>query len=112
MGDEGAFRQILSILMDNAVKYAPARSEIDVELCSSRKGFLIQVENPCEHLEPTGLDRLFDRFYRADASRSEKPGYGIGLSIAKKTAELHKWQLSVSGTEDHHICFSLYVPRR
>ena len=111
-GDEGAFRQILSILLDNAVKYAPDRSEIDVELRSSRKGSLIQVRNPCAQLDLAGLDRLFDRFYRADASRSEKPGYGIGLSIAKKTAELHKWQLSVSGTEDQHICFSLQVPRK
>ena len=111
-GDEGALRQILSILLDNAVKYAPAQSDINVELRSSKKGYLMQVKNPCEQLDPNELDRFFDRFYRADTSRSEKPGYGIGLSIAKKTAELHKWQLSVSGTANQHICFSLQVPRK
>lgn len=110
LGDEGAFRQVLSILLDNAVKYAPEQSEISVELRSGKKRFLIQVKNLCDQLDPTELDRFFDRFYRADASRSKKPGYGIGLSIAKKTAELHKWQLSVSGAAEHHICFSLQVP--
>lgn len=111
-GDEGALRNILFILLDNAVKYAPADSEITVEMRVSKKYILIQIKNPCESLDMHDLDRVFDRFYRADASRSGKPGYGLGLSIAKKTADLHKWKLSVSGVTDHHICFLLQMPKK
>ena len=111
-GDEGALRNILFILLDNAVKYAPEDSEIAVEMRASKKYILIQIKNPCESMDVQDLDRVFDRFYRADASRSGKPGYGLGLSIAKKTADLHKWKLSVSGVTDHHICFLLQMPKK
>ena len=83
-----AVQQMVSILLDNAVKHSPPGSEIS--LISFRKGrrIVITVSNTCEELDPSELKHLFDRFYRVDKSHSETAnGSGIGLSIAKATAE-------------------------
>lgn len=90
-GDEAAVRQLISILLDNAVKYADAGGEICLTVKSAKKGVQITLENPCANAEKIETDKLFDRFYRADPSRSGKtPGFGIGLSIARSIAEAHK----------------------
>ncbi len=90
-GDEAAVRQLISILLDNAVKYADAGGEICLTVKSAKKGVQITLENPCANAEKIETDKLFDRFYRADPSRSGKtPGFGIGLSIARSIAEVHK----------------------
>jgi signal transduction histidine kinase len=87
-GDEYAVRQLVSILLDNAVKYASEGSAITLSLERARKGFVLRVSNPCSEIDTSKLDKLFDRFYRADASRSTG-GFGIGLSIARSIAEAH-----------------------
>ena len=89
-GDEYAVRQLVSILLDNAVKYAAAETPISVELRSARKGVVLRAENSCVSPENIEADKLFDRFYRADPSRSESSGFGIGLSIARSIAEGHR----------------------
>ncbi len=89
-GDEYAVRQLVSILLDNAVKYAADETPISVELCTARRGVILRAENTCVSPENIEADKLFDRFYRADPSRSESSGFGIGLSIARSIAEGHK----------------------
>lgn len=89
-GDEYAVRQLVSILLDNAVKYAADATPISVELRRARKGVILCAENTCVSPENIEADKLFDRFYRADKSRSESgSGFGIGLSIARSIAEGH-----------------------
>lgn len=89
-GDEYAIRQLVSILLDNAVKYASVGSPIDFTLEKAKKGVLIRTSNACESLDPNDLDKLFDRFYRADKSRNTGTGgFGIGLSVARSIAEGH-----------------------
>lgn len=89
-GDEYAVRQMVSILLDNAVKYADAGG-ICLRLERARRGVVLTVSNPCAGLAREDLDRLFDRFYRPDVSRSKQTGgFGIGLSIARGIAEAHK----------------------
>ena len=94
-GDEYAVRQLVSILLDNAVKYAADATPISVELCRVRKGVVLRAENTCVSPENIDTEKLFDRFYRADPSRSESgAGFGIGLSIARSIAEGHKGHIS------------------
>lgn len=94
-GDEYAVRQLVSILLDNAVKYAADASPITVELRRARRGVILRAENTCVSPENIEADKLFDRFYRADKSRSESgSGFGIGLSIARSIAEGHKGGIS------------------
>lgn len=90
-GDEYAIRQLASILLDNAVKYATAGSDITFSLVKNKKHILLKTSNVCQDLDEDSLRHLFDRFYRPDQSRShETGGFGIGLSIARSIAEGHK----------------------
>lgn len=91
-GDEYAVRQLVSILIDNAVKYAAEGSKISFSLSKAKKGIIIRCSNECSSPpESRELEKLFDRFYRPDKSRtSSTGGFGIGLSVAKEIAEGHK----------------------
>ena len=89
-GDEYAVRQLVSILLDNAVKYAVPETPITVSLEKARRGVVLRASNRCADPEHIDAARLFDRFYRADPSRSETGGFGIGLSIARGIAEGHR----------------------
>lgn len=85
--DEAALKQILVILMDNATKYCDAGGTITVDAHSrDRKHVCIYVENSYANAPNVEPQRLFERFYRADAERADKIGHGIGLSLAKETA--------------------------
>lgn len=88
-GDEGAVRQIASILLDNAVKYADQGGEIAVSLIGGRRPVL-SVENDYSAVNELALSRLFDRFYRADPARTGDGSHGLGLSIARSIAETHR----------------------
>lgn len=90
-GDEYAIRQLASILLDNAVKYAATGSDITFSLVKNKKHILLKTSNVCQDLDEDALRHLFDRFYRPDQSRNhETGGFGIGLSIARSIAEGHK----------------------
>ncbi len=87
-GDEGALRQLLGILLDNAVKYCDLGGNIYLSLTSKWQPVLV-VENACAGVEELELDRLFDRFYRADKARTAGSGFGIGLSLAHSIVQKH-----------------------
>ena len=82
--------QLLSVLLDNAVQYAPAGGTVRAALSKDRNTTVFQVENPVD-IPPAGdPERLFDRFYRGDPARTQKSGgYGIGLSAARAVTEAH-----------------------
>ena len=90
VGDRTAIQQMVSILLDNALKYSPDGGRIALTARRSGKRTELTVSNTVDTDQPTDTDRLFDRFYRADESHSHAvSGTGIGLSIAKATVEAH-----------------------
>lgn len=94
LGNEDEIRQLISILCDNAIKYTNENGTIKLNLYKVGKNIQIDVYNTCDYVDPQSAPRLFDRFYRADASRSrETGGYGIGLSIAKAIVDRHKGKI-------------------
>ncbi len=95
-GDEYAVRQLVSILLDNAVKYAEPDTPIAVSLTQSRRGVTLRTVNACDAALSRETDKLFDRFYRADPSRSTAGGFGIGLSVARGIAEGHHGTIHAS----------------
>ena len=106
-GDRAAVQQVVSILLDNAVKYSPEGGEISLRAFRSGRRAVIEVYNTCEGLDETDLERLFDRFYRADKSRSGAvKGSGIGLSIAKAAVEAHGGRIRAEKSA-HGIMFQV-----
>ena len=106
--DKEHIRRILSILLDNAVKYTDADGRIDVSLTKEKHRAVISIRNSGEGIPPEHLPRLFDRFYRANPSRSsETGGYGLGLSIAKAIANQLGAGLTVSSIPGEYVEFRL-----
>ncbi len=91
-GDEGAIRRLVTILIDNAVKYCDAGGDIYLS-ASSKWQTELRVENSCAGVDNIALDRLFDRFYREDKARTAGTSFGIGLALAKSIAEKHHGEI-------------------
>lgn len=94
-GDEKSLRRLVSLLLDNAVKYTPEQGNINVSLKRKDKYIIFSVSNDAENIKTGDMPYLFDRFYREDKSRnSDVKGYGIGLSVAKAIVESHKGKIT------------------
>ena len=101
VGDEGMIKRLVYLLLDNGIKYSNESGQIKVGLTSSGKNIKFYVFNTCDGSLDDNLDKLFDRFYRPDNSRSrETGGYGIGLSTAKSIVQLHKGKISAKAEND------------
>ncbi len=99
-GDISMIKELITLLLDNAVKYSADGSEICFALSQSGKSKKITVSNAVDTLPQGDLSLLFERFYRPDGSRnSEVGGHGIGLSVAKAITEMHHGKISVSPAE-------------
>ena len=93
VGDADRLRRLISILLDNAVKYGAEGGHITLTLEKTDRQARLTVSNPGDPIPPEHLAHLFERFYRADASRGEKSGFGLGLAIADTIAWEHKGAL-------------------
>lgn len=102
--DTAAVAQVVELLLDNATRYASEDSVIELSLRAvshgkGKGGAELVVSNAVDELPEGDLDRLFDRFYRADMSRSSKTGgSGVGLSVVRAIAEAHGGSASVRGS--------------
>ena len=92
-GDRDRLRHLISILLDNAVKYGATGGTITLTLERTERQARLTVANPGDPIPPEHLPHLFERFYRADSSRGEQSGFGLGLSIADTIAREHKGSL-------------------
>lgn len=110
-GDSRKIERLMGILLDNALKYADAQSKIRITL-SEQKGYIILTcSNRCAEINHEHISHLFERFYRAEESHSnKKEGFGLGLSIAQAITELHKGEISVS-LNDNTVIFKVHLPK-
>lgn len=107
--DEEKVRQIMTILLDNAIKHTQKGGQVLVAGSRKKDHITLRVENSHEDIPAEKLDQLFERFYQADDSHSNR-GTGLGLSIAQKIARHMKWSLEARSA-DGTVSFSLTVPR-
>ncbi len=107
-GDESKLRQMVSILMDNAVKYCDEKGKVAVKLTGDRQ-IRLQVINDYADTENFEADKVFERFFRADKARISDGSYGLGLSIAKSIVELHKGTIRAKVLEHGRIMFEVIL---
>lgn len=109
--NEPAIFELVTILFDNAIKYSPPKSKIYVRVFEQRGNVGLEIKNSGKTIPEEVLPKLFDRFFRADTSRTEsaKNGYGLGLAIAKKIVDVHHGEIQVSSKDDTTI-FTVYLP--
>ena len=89
-GEKASIQQMLSVLIDNAIRYSTDNSEIRISVNRNRGKTRIEVFNTCDYQTAPDTERLFERFYRPDESRNKQTGgNGIGLAIARSVAEAH-----------------------
>lgn len=111
-GDEKAIQQLLSILLDNALKYSPAGGHLDLRLEKQGRTVLLTMSNTTvQPMDRDKLPHLFDRFYRTDQSRnSSTGGYGLGLSIAKSIVLAHKGKIRAESPDGMSLSVIVTLP--
>jgi len=99
-GDRQTLVELFVILLDNAIKYSPKESKVTLNSVKKDKYIFVSIKDEGEGISEEDIPHIFDRFYRADKSRTKStiPGYGLGLSIAKEIIEKHKGHLKVEST--------------
>lgn len=106
-------KQLIVILLDNAIKYTPDDGQIKICVDKQGKNVKVEVCNSCENVENININRVFERFYRDDKSRNKKKeGYGIGLSIAKSIVNAQKWKIGAYIDNDKMVCFRVIIPNK
>ena len=107
-GDQKSIRQLISILLDNAVKYCGEKGDIRLSVWKKGKNTMMSVYNTTNEMKKENLEHLFDRFYRTDESRnSQTGGYGIGLSIAKAVVMAHKGKIQASSEDGRSLLITV-----
>lgn len=112
-GDKNACNQLLTLLIDNAMKYVSDEGSVNVILVSDKKdrNAILEISNTCDKIPEGKLERLFDRFYRVDNSRSrESGGYGIGLSVARAITTSHGGSIVAKADGDNILRFVISLP--
>ena len=108
VGDEKQIKQLVSVLIDNAIQYSDENGQIKVSLHRDGNRIRLSVFNSGVGVSDEERDKIFDRFYRIDESRSrETGGYGVGLSIAKAIIEAHKGKIVVLGEYGEWVRFEI-----
>ena len=110
-GDQDSLERLAMILLDNAVKYAGEGGHVSLTLAVRSDRVHLEVQNTGAPIPPEHLSHLFERFYRADSSRSrDQGGYGLGLAIAQAVARAHRGEISVSSDSVRGTVFLVSLP--
>ncbi len=113
LADEAKIKQTVIVLIDNALKNTDRGGRIKVTVSSEGKQNVVKVFNSGHGIAPEDMNKIFDRFYRADTSRDRNTGgYGLGLSIAQTIAKAHGGKITVYSRVDEYAEFVLSLPKK
>lgn len=112
--DKNSLEKLMTIFLDNAVKYTPKGGRVAVITKDEYKNVVIEVKDTGIGIDKKDLPYIFNRFYRVDQSRSktEISGFGLGLSIAQKIVESHNGSIHVSSAIDEGTTFTVRLPKK
>ncbi|MFL5695782.1 MAG: sensor histidine kinase, partial [Ktedonobacteraceae bacterium] len=110
-GDADQLKQVLVALMDNALKYTPYEGTVSLSLTTSENSAVVKVSDTGIGISPDDLPHIFERFYRADQTRSrERGGSGLGLAIVESIVQEHQGSIEVESTPGKGSTFILKLP--
>jgi len=113
-GNMHDLQDLFITILDNAIKYSPEKSRIDVQAISTQKDIVIRIIDYGIGIAKKDLPNIFDRFYRADSARSKtsSEGYGLGLAIAKRVCEAHHGAIHVESAINKGSTFTITLPKK
>lgn len=112
-GDKENLKKLFSILIDNAIKHTNKNGILSIKLFTDRNKVKIIVKNTGQGIAKKNLEKIFDRYYRADNSRGRQTGgYGLGLSIAKSIVLKHKGKIYAQSTLNKNTSFIIELPKQ
>jgi two-component system sensor histidine kinase CiaH len=110
-GNIEQIKQVVMILLDNAIKYTITNGSVDISLKRQHNSIVLSVANSGEGIKEEHLEKIFDRFYRTDKSRARKlGGYGLGLAIAKAIIDQHKGKIYAESVVNEKTTFFVELP--
>lgn len=104
--------QIFSNLIENAINYNTEYGHVDVILENESEGFRIQIKDTGIGIAPDEIDKIWNRFYRVDASHSQVTGFGLGLFMVRWMVEIHHGKIEVQSIPDLGSIFTVYLPKK
>lgn len=107
--NQTSIEELLTILVDNALKYSPKASKITASLKLQGRHVAFAITNKGEGIVKENLPHVFDRFYRVNESRNDG-GSGLGLALAKEIVALHRGELFVSSAKGANTTFTFLLP--
>jgi signal transduction histidine kinase len=112
-GDFAALVEAFGTIVDNAIKYSPKDSKVNVDLQGKDSKAVVKIQDFGVGIKSSELPHIFDRFYRADTSRTKEKveGFGLGLSIAKAAIEKHNGKIEVESSPGIGTTFTIFLPR-
>ncbi len=112
LASEAGLTELFVILLDNAIKYSTSKGKVSISSQVTRKNLILTVSDTGVGINQKYISHIFDRFYRIDSCRtsSQRPGFGLGLSVAKQVVENHNGVISVSSQIGKGTTFSITLP--
>ena len=111
-GDRNLIKQVVVILLDNAIKYTPWGGNIELKLIDQTNNIEFSVTDTGEGIDPEHLGKIFERFYRVDKARSRQGGgTGLGLAIAQWIVSEHHGEITVASTTGQGSSFRVILPK-
>jgi signal transduction histidine kinase len=111
LGQAAMLRRLFFNLIDNAIRYTPSRGEIWISLATGKQCTQVEIRDVGVGIPAGDQEKIFDRFYRTDPSRSRTKGYGLGLAICKSIVELHHGTIAVRSAPGEGSTFTVTLPR-
>lgn len=109
-GNEKMISEMITLLLDNALKYSNDLGNVDLQVQKSGRNIKIVLSNTADNIPVGNLDKLFERFTRLDSSRnSDTGGHGIGLSVVKTIVETHKGKIKATSDDGRTIAFTILL---